>query len=221
MISHENVRKQAELLKDEKVAVLFSGGKDAIAATDLWLRYHPKNNIFFYFFFVAGLSFVESILCAYEHRWNIEIRRLPCAVSCGLLAARGGWRKKTWTNADVEKRALEQAGLTWAVTGIKRSDSFHRRGMLKNTEYGIQTEAHKVHPVIDFSDREVKVYVQTNDLPLSPTYDMGLNRSMWVPTPQGMLWVKEHYPMDYKRIMAVFPELENSMFRLQERLSRE
>jgi 3'-phosphoadenosine 5'-phosphosulfate sulfotransferase (PAPS reductase)/FAD synthetase len=214
-----NLQKQAERLEGEPTAVLFSGGKDAIVAADLWRKRH-KDNTFVFLYFVPGLSFVESILRYYERLWKIKIHRRPCDIALGLTAQKLNLKKQQFRGILAERMALESLGLTWAVTGIKKNDSLARRGMFKSLQYGIDEQGHKVHPLGDWSDRQVLAYCRLNKLPLSVTYGYGASRSIWVPNTQVLIWIRTQWPKDYARIIEYYPQLENAVFRMEERLRR-
>lgn len=206
-------QKQATALRDTPVALLFSGGKDAVAMADLWLKYHegPKRWVFFYF--VDGLEIVESVLRHYEQRWNITIDRRPCHETVSLMS-RANNNGRKYKFADVEKNYKAEVGINWSVTGIKRCDSLARRGMLKALgAEGIDQKQKRVYPVIDWSNKQALAYCKMNKLPLGVNYTVGINFSFWLPNDEYLIWLRGRYPDDFKKIVDTFPQYGDAVFR--------
>lgn len=215
------VKEQAGYLEDKPVLLMFSGGKDAVVSADLWLKYHRGPKKWIYFYFVDGLDYVERTLKFYEKKWSIEILRRPCHETLSLEARQDDLAsKKKFNRSDIEKRARAETGIDWIVSGTRRSDSLAVRGMLKSLgTSGIDEKARKVYPVIDWPNKHIFSYCKLNKLPLPITYSLGFDRSVWVPNAEGLLWIKTHFPQDYRRVIDKFPELEHGIFRIEEQWS--
>lgn len=201
-------------LKKEKILVTFSGGKDAIVAGDISLSQLPKSNLtWVFFYFVEGLEVNEVALRYYERRWGIKIHRRPCHQTLALFARREGTRKRAYKYYDVERAAKEEFGVEWVCSGWKKDDNFARRGVLKKHKSGIIWDTKRVVPVADWSDKRIYAYLRARKLPLPPSYSLGLRRSLWIPDANRLLWLRNHYPRDYERIVTAFPEVGDAVFK--------
>lgn len=199
---------QVERVGNESSALFFSGGKDAIATAEVWLTRAvlQKEPRFVYFYFVEGLSFVESILRFYEMRWNVRIERRPCHETLSMQSREKGGRRYSF--GDVERMYREETGVQWIISGTKKADSLARRGMLKQFTNGIDEENGRCYPLIDWTDKQVSGYCNIHKLPLPVTYAHGIKRSVWIPDAEMLIWIKGQFPSDYKKIVATFPALE-------------
>jgi phosphoadenosine phosphosulfate reductase len=207
------MKEQARALEGAPCAMFFSGGKDAIASGHLLRLYHRGPIYWIYLYFVDGLSFVESTLRTYERMWGISILRRPSDEHLSLTAQMEGKKKTRYTYADTERLYSAEVGAEWTCAGMKRADSFARRGMLSGIEDGIDWKGKKIYPVIDWSEKKVEVYCRLNKLPLPPTYACGFKRSIWIPDAETMIWIKSAYPDDYEKIISTFPSVGDAVFK--------
>jgi 3'-phosphoadenosine 5'-phosphosulfate sulfotransferase (PAPS reductase)/FAD synthetase len=210
----------AAVLKEKPAAILFSGGKDSIAMSDMLNEEGLLPKLFVYFYFVPGLSFVESVLRHYSRLWKVDILRYPSDEALSLMAQMKGARKTKYNESDVLKALREDLSDTWLVSGAKKKDSLARRGMLSKLSDGIDPKRKVVYPLIDWSDRQVMTYCKQRKLRLPITYSMGLKNSMWVPDIEGLIWIKANFPRDYDRIIAVFPILSSMVFKHERQYAR-
>jgi 3'-phosphoadenosine 5'-phosphosulfate sulfotransferase (PAPS reductase)/FAD synthetase len=214
------------VLKEKPAAILFSGGKDSIAMSDMLNEEGLLPKLFVYFYFVPGLSFVESVLRYYARLWRVGILRYPSDESLSLMAQMKGARKTKYNELDVLKALRESLSLRkeladiWLVSGAKKKDSLARRGMLSKLSNGIDPKRKVIYPLIDWSDRQVMAYCKQRKLRLPITYSMGLKNSMWVPDIEGLIWIKANFPRDYDRIIAVFPILSSMVFKHERQYAR-
>lgn len=198
---------------------MFSGGKDAIAAAHLWRKYYTgPDPVYVYLYFVDGLDYVERTLKHYEKLWNIKIHRRPCEEHLNLEARQQGLKKQCNRMSDIERGLRSEFNRDWIISGIKRADSLARRGMLKTAVDGISKKDRKIYPIIDWSHKQVFAYCTLNKLPLSVFYGLGRKMSIWVPNLDDMLLIRAHFPQDYAKIVAKFPEMEHNVFRLEAKL---
>jgi 3'-phosphoadenosine 5'-phosphosulfate sulfotransferase (PAPS reductase)/FAD synthetase len=210
----------AAVLKEKPAAILFSGGKDSIAMADMMHEEGLLPKLFVYFYFVPGLSFVESVLRHYSRLWQVDILRYPSDEALSLMAQMKGARKIKYNESDVLKALREDLSDTWLVSGAKKKDSLARRGMLSKLPNGVDSNRKVVYPLIDWSDRQVMVYCKQRKLKLPITYSMGAKNSVWVPDIKGLIWIKANFPRDYDRIIAVFPILSSMVFKHERQYAR-
>lgn len=67
-------------------------------------------------------------------------------------------------------RALEELGARAWITGLRRSQSSTRRGL---ETLAVQEGRVKVHPIYDWSNRDVHQYLTKHGLPYHPLWDQG------------------------------------------------
>jgi phosphoadenosine phosphosulfate reductase len=73
------------------------------------------------------------------------------------------------TKVDLMKRSLE--GVTCWIAGLRRSQSSTRKGIDIVEEYG--SGLIKVHPIANWSSRDVYDYMKKHDLPFHPLWEKG------------------------------------------------
>ncbi len=68
------------------------------------------------------------------------------------------------------QRALKELGVTAWLAGLRRDQSDYRAN-LRTVE--VQDGVHKIHPILDWSTRDVHQYLKTHGLSYHPLYDKG------------------------------------------------
>lgn len=209
--------KRAAAMTDQ-ITVGFSTGKDSIAALDLCAR-HFKRVTAFFMYQVPGMSFQEAYLKQAARRYGIEIVRLP-HWSLGVALRVNHYRPGCDTSAatpeltigDVERWMREQHGATWFAYGQKKNDSLERRAMLSSCG-GIDVNFKRVYPVADFSNKEVFAYMKHRRLPVPFDYQL-FGHSFGLLAPEELRQVRKHFPDDFAKIVARFPEIEAAIARV-------
>jgi len=208
--------KRAAAMTDQ-ITVGFSTGKDSIAALDLCAR-HFKKVAAFFMFVVPGLSFQEAYVSQAERRYGIKIVRLPhwsLSTSFRVNYYRPGCDASAKTPEislnDVEAWLRKEHGATWFAYGQKKNDSLERRGMLSACG-GIDVKGRRVYPVAEFSDKQVWAYLRLHRLPVPIDYAF-FRRSFGGLTPEELRGVRDHFPKDFAKIVAQFPEIEAAIAR--------
>ena len=196
----------AGILKKEPAIFLFSTGKDSIVSGDLLFKEGITKTVPVFLYFVKGLKIKQTIIEYYEKRWNIKIEQRPHCRALNLKSA------KKYRMADIEHSLRAEFNITWIVDGAKKTDSMARRGMLANTQDGIDERNHKIYPLADWNDKKVMAYIKTNRLLLPIEYQHGFNRDFNVPTIQKLVYLKNNFPNDYKKIIHEFPQLESMVW---------
>lgn len=199
-----SIKYMAQVLKDEPVLVLFSGGKDSIVALDLCMRYFKRSQVeVLHYYFVPDLSIKERVLTWYESKYGIKIIREPDSKTIALQSG-----KKSYKQADQEAVIRKKYDVKYLIQGIRKQDSMARRGMLANLPYGIDERNGKLYPISEWTTKQVISYIKLNKLMLPVEYSMGQNRDFYIPNAEGMLMLKNNFPEDYNKVIAVFPQLE-------------
>jgi 3'-phosphoadenosine 5'-phosphosulfate sulfotransferase (PAPS reductase)/FAD synthetase len=199
-------------IKNEPVIILFSTGKDSIAASDLFFKYHTGLIQLVYMYFVNGLSFKEKILSHYENRWGCTIDKVPSPVTIELEQNR-----KVLLGV-IEKNLRLKYNIDWIVTGLRCSDSLIRRyyGRLADTD-GIDFVHRKLYPIKHWKEKDVFAYCKLNKLPLPVEYSMGEKHDFCHPAPRRLIWLKRSFPDDYRKVIEKFPKLEAIVWREENR----
>ena len=193
------------ILKKEPSILLFSTGKDSIVSGDLL---HNTGISFtpVFLYFVKGLAIKQSIIEYYEKRWNVKIEQRPHPRSLSLKA------NKKYKMSDIEKSLRAEFNISWIIDGAKKTDSMARRGMMANLTDGIDERNRKIYPLADWNDNKVMAYIKLNRLMLPIEYQHGFKRDFNVPTIKKLLYLKNNFLSDYKKILNEFPNLESMVW---------
>jgi len=203
-----NIDSMVQALSKEPVIIMFSTGKDSIASADLFFQKYPGEKQLVFLFFVDGLEIKERVLQYYEKLWRTTILRRPSETALSLDTG------KKYRRADVERGLKAELNISWLVQGIRKSESFARRGMLKNVPDGIDERNGKLYPIADWSSKDVLSYCKMRKLPLPIEYQHGLIHDFSVPDPELLLYLKNNFPGDYRKVIKTYPHLEAMVWRL-------
>lgn len=198
-----NIQKIAQALKDEPVLIFFSTGKDSIVSTDLFFKHHKGKKELVFLYFVDGLEIKEKMLRYYEKKWGCKIHRRPSFEHLNLLQD-----KKKYRMADIEASIREEFNISWIVQGVRKDESLARRGMLAHLPYGIDEKYRKLYPISDWSAKKVLSYCKLNKLPLPVEYQHGMKHDFYIPDAKLLLYLKNNFADDYKKVIQTFPQLE-------------
>ena len=196
----------------DRTTVFLSGGKDSVVTLDLCCRVFKHVDVV-YMYLVDGLSFVESILGYYEHRYGISIHRVPHFMLSEWL------RYGTFRNYDLDVPIVsvkqiydycrELTGTYWISAGERCSDSIVRNAMIKQSS-SIDHKRGRFYPVAYWKKGDILNYVKKHKLRISPESDV-LGFSFRSMMPKDMYLIKKHYPEDFERIKEWFPLVEASV----------
>jgi sulfate adenylyltransferase subunit 2 len=190
------------LLSGEPVIVLFSTGKDSIVMTDLLVKHYTGRIVPVFMYFVAGLSIKQRVIDYYQKRWNLEIEQVPHFTTLCLKTG------KKYHLADIERGLRATYNISWIAEGYKKTDSLARRGMLANLPHGIDERNRKIYPVSDWNDKKIMAYIKVNRLQLPIEYNHGLKHDFSVPDAKLLLYLKNNFPGDYRKVITEFPNME-------------
>lgn len=202
-----NIQKIGQALKNEPVLIMFSTGKDSIVTTDLFFKHHTGKKELVFLYFVDGLEIKEKLLRYYEKRWDCKIHRRPSFESLNLIQ-----KDKKYKMADIEAGLRAEFDISWIAQGIRKDESLARRGMLAHLPFGIDEKYKKVYPISDWSAKKVLSYCKLNKLPLPVEYQHGLKHDFYIPDAQLLLYLKNNFNKDYKKVIETFPQLEGMVW---------
>lgn len=199
--------------RTDKIIIGLSGGKDSLVTLDLCVREFGAENVHaFFMYFVKGLRCVETILRWCERRYKIEVDYFPhwtlglaykYAIYMPHRTGTDQWRDMR--QVDVENAARQKTGAEWLAMGHRMTDSIERVAMLKGIA-GLDTVGRRVYPLWRWNEAAVMAYLRQNRIPLPPKLTI-LKRSMSGVSfeEDTLLYIREHFPDDYAKIMKVFP----------------
>jgi len=172
-----SVEKALRLLNNNRFTVLFSGGKDSLAAL-LWVLdniYHSNWNILYvevtgnthrlcneYVHRVCEKLGVEDKLI---HAKRTDIDFLDFVKGYGLPLI-GRYR---WCMWQFKAKLFQRHSYQIQVTGMKRTDSSRRRN-LGLIDYFRHSGFITVQPLLDWSTRQVLEYIREHGVELNPCY---------------------------------------------------
>lgn len=166
------------MLNMRSFSVLFSGGKDSLAAL-LWVLDHVNHKDWDVIFVeVTGNTNVENIEYVYDicedlgiqdklkHVNNARRDFFECLVKWGVPVI-GVYR---WCMHHFKTDVLKKHAQMWQVTGIRRSDSnFRKRYDL--VQYFQRSHSVSVQPLVNWTKEEVIDYIKDHGLDLSICYE--------------------------------------------------
>ena len=205
----------AEAASHSDTCLLFwsATGKDSIVLLDL-LAPHFKKLVLVFLYHVKGLNIVEPFF-----RWartypNTEIVQLPHRdrirwKKYGTFDVKTMPKLKILDLKDYENHLKMQYSTDVVVYGMKIADSFVRRGIFnKAAKSEIHKDFGKYYPIVCWSNKDCLSYINLHNLPKplklgSKRPSSGVNLRE-----ETVLFIKEHYPLDYQKIIKDYPLIE-------------
>lgn len=203
-----------EFLKTQtdSVVLFYSGGKDSLVLLDLLHSHGFKVNIAF-MYFVEGLEHVEKYLDWAKKKYGVQVMKYPHWM---LTQYYKDNYYRFHTNeefqniklGDIENAARKDFGCQWIVSGMKQNDSLNRRLMLKTYFMeALYLDGKRAYPLSTWKKQECLSYIKFKKLPMPISYTAS-NSSGVDLNKDVLLWIKEHYPDDLRKILEVFPFAE-------------
>ena len=166
----------------ERVLCSFSGGKDSLVATHLAHALLKGANVPIEVVFVdtsVGLPvvrrYVEGVAKLYE--WKLVVLApergfFELARMWGMPTPKRRWCCRLLKVVPLLKYASSLgARRVLFITGLRRGESGRRskmKGLYKRRYRGV--DIYYCDPIIDWSDEDVKKYIEENNLPINPVY---------------------------------------------------
>ena len=190
----------------DEVIVSFSGGKESLVVMDLCAR-HFKRIVPFFMYYIPNISFQEKQMRWYEDRYGVKIERIPHFELSNML------RYGTFRNMDLNVPIISlddvyeymrfKYGIYWIAGGERSGDSVVRGAIIKHSG-SIDEKRGRFFPVAWWNKQEIYDYIRVKKLYLSA--DSRLNGTSFEGVNlRSFLFLKEHFPSDYERMLALFP----------------
>ncbi len=133
-------------------------------------------------FIDTGFLFPETYRFADEltRRLNLNLKVYQSPISPARMVALEGrlWegdaealnRYDRLRKVEPMQRALQELGATAWLAGLRREQTDFRRSLDRVTR---QNGIYKIHPILDWTTRDVHEYLKAHDLPYHPLYEKG------------------------------------------------
>ena len=198
----------------DSVIVGFSTGKESIVTLDLCFKYFKRVQPYF-LYSVPNVSFQERTLNWYEKKYGCEVIRLPGTAVCEFFHY-GSFRRGDPTFpivsiGDIHKYLRIKTGIWWVACGERIDDSIQRRAMILNSGT-IDPRGGRFYPVARWKKSEIYDYIKHEKLYLGADSKM-LGHSIRMLHPDGLMFLKEHYPQDLQKLLRLYPFAEASIKR--------
>lgn len=181
---------------------------------DLCCKYLKKvYPVFLYF--IKDLSIRNNIIVYYEKRYKIKIASFPHHDLAKIYKAQAycfnNQSISIVSQFEMDNFLRDKFNCEWIAYGYKKSDSLSRRGILNMTEKGIDKKNKKIYPLMDWNNQDSMKYCKVSKLPLPPDYDFGF-RDINFFKGKSLLFLKNNFPDDFKRVVNQFPFIEVSLY---------
>lgn len=158
--------------------------------------------------FVPNLEYKERILCFYEKKYGIKIERRPSWSTLSYMLGR------KIVQSDCMNDSRHEFNASWIALGTRRCESLTRRGILSGID-SVDEKNKYFYPVIEFTSKQIASYARLHNLVLGEEYRNGFQHDLSVPDDYGLLYIKNQYPSDYKKIIETFPALEAKVKKIE------
>lgn len=167
-IEHSKEVIRETLSKYKKVRLACSWGKDSMVVLHLALQIDPNIEVFAV---LTPYKPVETFeyMARMKREWNLNLVAYASneKVSEDLHKTNPDECCKI-LKVEPTKRALE--GYDAWITGLRNDEGETRRGYKEVEEHETIT---KINPILNWSEREIWVYMATNEIPPHPWYKLG------------------------------------------------
>jgi phosphoadenosine phosphosulfate reductase len=199
--------REANDIFSRKLPLAFSGGKDSLVVLHIALDVNPSIDVVFN---NTTVDFPETINYVkwLKEEWGLNLHFTRHDCSYFKLTKEKGWanHEDRWCCKPFKEgpafQFMSQNGYKAELTGTTRTESIYRRSLspIKNPKKDPQII--RVNPIYDWNEWEVWRYIEENNIPYNPLYDMGYRRiGCWCCPLNG--------PSHYKRLCKTHPQLFN------------
>lgn len=207
--------------KTDRVILFHSGaGKDSITLLNMMSPYF-KEIVCVFMYMVKDLEHVNKYIRHAELKYpNCRFIQTPhyAYYNNKKHGVNGTEQVKysEWSLSKINDKIKEETGIEWTILGFKKNDSLNRRLMLNSYPDSMTSESgQKLYPLANWSNKEVLQYIRKNRLIEPIKYgNTGNTRSQGndVNDISFLLWCRENYPNDLKKVITEFPNCERVLF---------
>lgn len=202
------------------MALLFhsASGKDSIAMLDL-IAPRFRRVVCVYMYITKGLEHINRYISWAQAKYpNATFVQVPhYAVSSyikyGFLGCKQNPKQRLFSMADLTDLARQRYGIEWAFFGFKQSDSLNRRVMLRTYDKeAVCEKSKKCYPLSTYKNADVLAYIEWKGLIKPECYGKGASSGTSVNDLDYLLWLRENFPNDLKKVIATYPLTERILF---------
>lgn len=221
LLNHTNEVIDLIRKKTDRVMLFYSCGKDSIALLDLLAKKFTHITAVF-MYFVPGLDHIEKYIRDARVRYpNVEITQKPhwnlTYIHKDGLYCVPDPDIKLKTLKDINEEVRVETGLEWTFYGMKKADSLQRRVMLMGYEMeAINEKTKNVYPLSHWKNGDVLRYIRDNNLPQPIIYGKKASNGVGFNV-DSLLWMRENYPQDYKKIITAYPMAQVILFQYDQK----
>jgi phosphoadenosine phosphosulfate reductase len=185
--------------------IAVSGGKDSLAVLHIALNINPNVSAIYN---NTTVEFPETIqyMQKLQEDWGFNLHVTKSDVPFFQEVQKKGWatHENRWCCRPYKEepafRFLSSHGSKAEITGTTRTESIYRRSLSPIKLPKKEPFMIRVNPIYDWNEWEVWRYINENNLPYNPLYDMGYRRiGCWCCPING--------PSHYKRLKKTHPRL--------------
>ena len=211
---YDPIRTMAKMT--DEVIVGFSGGKESVVVLDLCMK-HFKRVVPFFMYYIPGVSFQEKTLHWYEDKYGTEIIRLP-HFELSEMMRYGTLRNEDLTVPiisinDIYQWMRDSYGIRWIAAGERSGDSVIRGAMIKHSG-SIDANRGRFYPVAWWTKQEILDYIRFKKLYLGVD-SRSMGASFTGVNTESFLFLKQHFPTDYQKLLKLFPLAEGAVTRFE------
>ena len=185
-----NIQQANEILSQafdrfDKIAVSWSGGKDSTAVLFMARKFNVNIPVIVtdtYCLFEETYAYIEKMAKLYS--LNLHYARAPKNRAKDLLGNREQCCTYHKTKPFLGK--VKELNLDAVIVGIRRDEHPSRS---KEKHFSRRKDHWRVHPILDWSERDVWNFLNSNKIPMNPLYKKGYRsigcKPCTVPVPKG------------------------------------
>lgn len=209
-----------KVAKESNKVILFHSmsGKDSIALLDLMHSYFDEI-ICVYMYVVRDLSHINRYMNYINRKYpkarvfQVPHFSLSSYLKFGYLGCDKNENQKIHTFKSITDFIRDKTGAEWAAYGFKQSDSLNRRLMLRGYEdQSISLKTKKVYPLSEYKNEDVLNYIDQNRLIQPERYSNEQSSGTSIDDIHYLLYLRERFPNDLKKIFKQFPLSERKLF---------
>ncbi|MGM9687122.1 MAG: phosphoadenosine phosphosulfate reductase family protein [Bacteroidaceae bacterium] len=203
---------------DEVILFHSASGKDSIALLDILAPRFKRVVCVFLYVFKNAEHINRYISYAKKKYPNCEFVQVPhfAVFSYIKYGYMGHWKnpkQKLMNMSGIAEMVKQKLGIQWTFYGFKQSDSLNRRCMLR-TYYmeAICEKSHKCYPLSHYKNKDILEYIERNGLITPERYGPGQSSGQNITDIYYLLFLREKYPNDLRKLYAEYPECERILF---------
>lgn len=219
MIHATSAIKKVASLTDRAILFHSASGKDSIALLDL-MHPHFKEIVCVFMYTVKDMEHIGRYISWATNRYdNIRFIQIPhysvfSYIKVGFMGCNMNPKQRKYTLEQLTDEVRSRTGIEWAFFGFKQSDSLNRRLMLRGYEdEAINPKTKKCYPLSKYKNSDILRYIEDHDL-IRPEKYGGEHQSAGcdISDLHYLLYLRENFPNDLKRLFAVYPLAERILF---------